>query len=117
MSEIRRVDPRRPIVITPQGLRRIVLGQVGVGELSTPDPGGAPAGKVKPRRLLFRERLRTAHLERDLVREPIGPHVQDSADDEKGERQAGAAEQLAEHDEQSREGCEQDRGPDASFPG
>ena len=52
MSEIRRVDPRRPIVITPQGLRRIVLGQVGVGELSTPDPGGAPAGKVKPRRLL-----------------------------------------------------------------
>jgi electron transfer flavoprotein alpha subunit len=51
MSEIRRVDPRRPIVITPQGLRRIVLGQVGVGELSTSDPGGAPAGKVKPRRL------------------------------------------------------------------
>ncbi|MGB6702848.1 MAG: electron transfer flavoprotein subunit alpha/FixB family protein, partial [Methyloceanibacter sp.] len=51
MSEIRRVDPRRPIVITPQGLRRIVLGQVGVEELSTPDPGGAPAGKVKPRRL------------------------------------------------------------------
>lgn len=51
MSEIRRVDPRRPIVITPQGSRRIVLGQVGVGELSTPDLGGAPAGKAKPRRL------------------------------------------------------------------
>ena len=39
MSEIRRVDPRRPIVITPQGLRRIVLGQVGVEELSTQDGG------------------------------------------------------------------------------
>ena len=37
MSENRRVDPRRPIVFTPQGLRRIVLGQVGVGELSTSD--------------------------------------------------------------------------------
>ena len=34
MSEIRRVDPRRPIVITPQGLRRIVLGQVGGEKLS-----------------------------------------------------------------------------------
>ena len=51
MSEIRRVDPRRPIVITPQGLRRIVLGQVGVGEASASDPGAAPAGKAKPRRL------------------------------------------------------------------
>jgi electron transfer flavoprotein alpha subunit len=51
MSEIRRVDPRRPVVITPQGLRRIVLGQVGGGDLSTPDQSGAPAGKAKPRRL------------------------------------------------------------------
>ena len=51
MSEIRRVDPRRPIVITPQGLRRIVLGQVEAGDLSTLDPGGAPEGKAKPRRL------------------------------------------------------------------
>ncbi len=51
MSEIRRVDPRRPIVITPQGLRRIVLGQVGAGDLSTSDQGGAPEGKAKPRRL------------------------------------------------------------------
>jgi electron transfer flavoprotein alpha subunit len=50
MSEIRRINPRRPIVITPQGLRRIVLGQVGAGDLSTPDQGAAPAGKVKPRR-------------------------------------------------------------------
>ncbi len=51
MSEIRRVDPRRPIVITPQGLRRIVLGQVGLGTLTDPVSGHAPAGKAKPRRL------------------------------------------------------------------
>ena len=51
MSEIRRVDPRRPFLITPQGLRRIVLGQVGAGDLSAPDQGGAPSGKAKPRRL------------------------------------------------------------------
>jgi electron transfer flavoprotein alpha subunit len=51
MSDIRRVDPRRPIVITPQGLRRIVLGQIGREDLSAPDTGGAPAGKAKPRRL------------------------------------------------------------------
>jgi electron transfer flavoprotein alpha subunit len=51
MSEVRRVDPRRPIVITPQGLRRIVLGQVGAGDLSAPDPHSMPASKAKPRRL------------------------------------------------------------------
>ena len=51
MSDIRRVDPRRPIIITPQGLRRIVLGQVGLGELSTAASGRAPTGKAKPRRL------------------------------------------------------------------
>ena len=28
-----------------------MLGQVGAGDLSTPDPGGAPEGKAKPRRL------------------------------------------------------------------
>ena len=51
MSEIRRVDPRRPIVVTPQGLKRIVLGQAGTGEISASDQGGAPEGKAKPRRL------------------------------------------------------------------
>ena len=51
MSDIRRVDPRRPIVITPRGLRRIVLGQVVVGDLSAPDPGSVPIGTAKPQRL------------------------------------------------------------------
>ena len=37
MSGVKRIDPRRPYRITPGGLRRIVLGEVGSGDaFSTP---------------------------------------------------------------------------------
>ncbi|MEK8024759.1 FAD-binding protein [Pseudaquabacterium rugosum] len=74
-ARVRRIDPRRPVVITPQGLRRIVLGS-SVGERL-----GAQARSgetVKPLRLQGEPRgclLVVAHSERgaldDAAREVV----------------------------------------------
>lgn len=47
MNDIKRVDPRRPIHITPAGLRRIVLGETGHGGpgATEADTGPQPRGK------------------------------------------------------------------------
>lgn len=51
MSEIKRIEPRRPFRITPEGLRRIMLGEKGrAGQLSADAPD-APMPKAKPLRL------------------------------------------------------------------
>ena len=49
MSGAKRVDPRRPYRITPEGLRRIVLGEIGSGDLSEGTTRSTRAD-AKPRR-------------------------------------------------------------------
>ena len=43
MSEVKRFDPRRTYRMTPTGLRRIVLGEIGVGD---PQVNGAQRSRV-----------------------------------------------------------------------
>lgn len=50
MSGLKRVDPRRPVHITPAGLRRIVLGEIGHGSLDVTEAGKAPQPRGKPLR-------------------------------------------------------------------
>ena len=50
MSEIKRIDPRRPYQVTPKGLRRIVAGQDGGASPTIGDPGHAQKRQVKPLR-------------------------------------------------------------------
>jgi electron transfer flavoprotein alpha subunit len=50
VSDIIRVDPRRPFRITPAGLRRIVLGETGPGEREAPAVGSGDKSQAKPLR-------------------------------------------------------------------
>jgi electron transfer flavoprotein alpha subunit len=51
MSGILRIDPRRPIRITPAGLRRIVLGDTGHGDMSAAAADVGAKSLAKPLRL------------------------------------------------------------------
>jgi electron transfer flavoprotein alpha subunit len=51
MSEIKRIDPRRPFRITPEGLRRIVLGEKGWAKQPAASIQHATKPKAKPLRL------------------------------------------------------------------
>lgn len=50
MSGVKRIDPRRPYRIGPQGLRRIVLGEIGVGDLGPGASKNSVAPRAKPLR-------------------------------------------------------------------
>ncbi len=50
MSEVKRIDPRRPYRITDAGLRRIVLGEIGAGEPRASEVGSAHLKQGKPLR-------------------------------------------------------------------
>ena len=50
MSDIIRVDPRRPFRITPAGLRRIVLGETGPGEPKASAVASGDKSQAKPLR-------------------------------------------------------------------
>lgn len=50
MSGVKRVDPRRPYRIGPQGLRRIVLGEVGAGDFASGASQNAKTPRTKPLR-------------------------------------------------------------------
>ncbi|RDK00936.1 electron transfer flavoprotein subunit alpha/FixB family protein [Paraburkholderia lacunae] len=72
MNTIKRIDPRRPFVITAVGLRRITLGETGSADTSAahwPAHGHAAAA-VKPRRALNAPKhvlLVAAHSERGAL--------------------------------------------------
>ncbi|MFN0217331.1 MAG: electron transfer flavoprotein subunit alpha/FixB family protein [Hyphomicrobium sp.] len=51
MSETKRVDPRRAYTITPDGIRRIVLGDMGLGSTSIETLATGMPQKTKARRL------------------------------------------------------------------
>lgn len=74
MDRIKRIDPRRPFVITAEGLRRITLGEAGSADASaahwTAHAHGASA--AKPRRVTTEPRhvlLVAAHSERGALDE------------------------------------------------
>jgi len=50
MSEVKRIDPRRPCRITHAGLRRIVLGEIGAGVPRASEVGSAHLKQGKPLR-------------------------------------------------------------------
>lgn len=50
MSGSKRIDPRRPYRIGPQGLRRIVLGEIGAGDLAPGALQNSGATRAKPLR-------------------------------------------------------------------
>lgn len=50
MSGAKRVDPRRPYRIGPNGLRRIVLGETGAGDLAVGASRNSEAPRAKPLR-------------------------------------------------------------------
>ena len=60
MSQIKRVDPRRPFRITPAGLRRIVLGETGVVASDAASAEAAHKSKNKPLRV--RESIELWHM-------------------------------------------------------
>lgn len=74
MNTIKRIDPRRPFIITAAGLRRITLGESGSADASAahwPAHGHA-AGAAKPRRMVKDPRyvlLVAAHSERGALDE------------------------------------------------
>jgi electron transfer flavoprotein alpha subunit len=51
MSGLKRLDPHRPIRITPAGLKRIVLGDTGHGDISAAAADGGVKAQAKPLRL------------------------------------------------------------------
>ncbi|VXC81344.1 Electron transfer flavoprotein subunit alpha [Burkholderia sp. 8Y] len=71
MNTIKRIDPRRPFIVTTAGLRRITLGEVGTGALH--DFAAAHAGHrdtAKPRRMTKAARrsvLVAAHTDRGAL--------------------------------------------------
>ncbi len=78
MNPIKRIDPRRPFVITAAGLKRITLGEAGSADASAADwHAGAPTtsgpvgpGRDRPRRALdnpTRVLLVAAHSERGAL--------------------------------------------------
>jgi len=75
-----------------------------------------PDDLVQPWRLVLRQRLRAAHLERDLVRKPVGSEVDYECYDQKDECGARAAYKGADQYEQPRKRSEQNRRPDARPP-
>ena len=50
MSEVKRFDPRRPYRMTPTGLRRIVLGEIGAGDPQVNGGQRSRVTQVKPLR-------------------------------------------------------------------
>ncbi len=50
MSGVKRIDPRRPYRLTPQGLRRIVLGELSSGDALRGNAHSAQSTRVKPLR-------------------------------------------------------------------
>src|SRR6185503_16428602 len=75
-----------------------------------------PDDLVKPRLLFFRQRLRVAHLERDLVREPVRAQIYQEADSEEERRRARTADERTERDQQAGQRGEEDRGADPRLP-
>ncbi|MFJ4291335.1 FAD-binding protein [Cupriavidus sp. NPDC089707] len=73
MDTIKRIDPRRPFIITAAGLMRITLGEAGSADAGTaPWPAHGHAAAVKPRRMVSDPRhvlLVAAHSERGALDE------------------------------------------------
>ncbi|HEY8904726.1 MAG TPA: electron transfer flavoprotein subunit alpha/FixB family protein, partial [Rhodoferax sp.] len=74
-TPVRRIDPRRPAILTPAGLRRIVLGSSG-GERLTAQLSHAPVAKaVRSQGPFTRCTLVVTHAERgtltDVARQAI----------------------------------------------
>jgi electron transfer flavoprotein alpha subunit len=61
MNTIKRIDPRRPFVVTTAGLRRITLGEIGTGAmLDFASTHAAHHDAVKPRRTAARSTITRA---------------------------------------------------------
>jgi len=74
MTSIKRIDPRRPFIIAPSGLRRITLGQEHVAGAAVDDIRhiGAHGERAKPRRVVdeaARVLLVAAHSDRGALDE------------------------------------------------
>ena len=74
MHTIKRIDPRRPFIITAAGVKRITLGEVGSADASAEHwPARAHGGAAKPRRALSapdapeRVSLVVAHTDRGAL--------------------------------------------------
>ncbi|MBN3816116.1 electron transfer flavoprotein subunit alpha/FixB family protein, partial [Paraburkholderia sp. Se-20369] len=71
MNTIKRIDPRRPFVITAAGLKRITLGEEGSADASAAHwPGHAHGAAAKPRRAVQEPKhvlLVVAHGERGAL--------------------------------------------------
>lgn len=74
MSEIKRVDPRRPVHITPAGLRRIVLGEIGgrepVATAGHPSAAGPAAKPLRTRQAAERWLMAVVHSDRGRLDAP-----------------------------------------------
>ncbi|EGC97872.1 electron transfer flavoprotein alpha subunit, partial [Burkholderia sp. TJI49] len=75
MNTIKRIDPRRPFIITPAGLKRITLGEEGSADASAANWSGHghAASAAKPRRALQDPKhvlLVVAHSERGALDDP-----------------------------------------------
>jgi hypothetical protein len=68
---------------------------------------------VEPRRLLLGDRLGTAHLQCDLVAEPVRAEVEDGAEAEEEEGRLGPADREADDDEETGQRRQQDGGAEA----
>jgi electron transfer flavoprotein alpha subunit len=66
---VRRVDPRRPALLTPQGLRRIVLGGVEGERVPKPAAAGAAAKPLRSAGPFTHRTLVVAHAERGTLDE------------------------------------------------
>jgi electron transfer flavoprotein alpha subunit len=73
MDTIKRIDPRRPFIITAAGLRRITLGEAGSADAgAAPWPAHGHAAAAKPRRMVSDARhvlLVATHSERGALDE------------------------------------------------
>lgn len=72
MSDVKRIDPRRPYRLTQAGLRRIVLGETGAADPQLSDVRSSHATKAKPlrtRQAVTRWHMAVAHSYRGRLDE------------------------------------------------